>query len=117
MAKLSDFPKPKFEPEVAEPSWECAPCGQTRDSDALTRANFDALCDRFDHVDPYGNDWEICRFKHFGAGWLENIFVRPNSAVHAICLSVKSDMSSYPCLDETLWVKYDEAEVAARKAK
>jgi len=109
MANLSDFSTPDQEPEVAESSWECAPCGVTRDSDPLTRANFDALCNQFDAVDPYGDDWEIIRFGHYSVGWIENIFVRPGSLVAELCPDVRLHMAKYPCLDEELWVKYDES--------
>lgn len=112
--KLSDFPTPAAEPEIAEPSWECAPCGVSRDSDPLTRSNFDALCDRFDAVDPYGNDWEILYFKHFKLSWVEQIFVRPGSKVAEMLAGIRTEMASYPCLDEALWVEYDEKEGAQR---
>lgn len=113
--KFSDFPKPVYEPEVTEPDWECAPCGQTSESDPLTRANFDALCDRLDAVDPYGNDWEILRFGHFTAGWLENIFVRPGSKSAGLLPGIREQMATYPCLDEVKWVEYDEKENAANQ--
>jgi hypothetical protein len=67
-------------------------------------------------VDPYGKDWEILRFKHFAAGWIEEIFVRPGSKVAAMCPNVRDEMAVYPCLDEANWVEYDEADEAARRA-
>lgn len=115
MAILRNFPPVKQDTlEVAGLDWECAPCGQSRDSDPLTRANFDALCDRFDAVDPYGNDWEIVRFGHWGVGWVEQIFVRPGSKCHEMCAEVRAQMANYPCLNEELWVEYDEAESAQK---
>src|SRR5512139_887633 len=112
--KRADFPAPVYPAEVAEPDWECAPCGQSRDSEPLTCANFDALCDRFDEVDPYGNDWEILRFGHFASGWVENIFVRPGSKAAALLPGVREQMATYPCLDEEKWVEYDEAANATK---
>ena len=109
---LRDFPAPEWEPEVAASDWEWAPCGESRDSDALTRANFDALCDRFDTVDPYGNDWEIVRFGHFAVGWVEQIFVRPASKVSAMCPEIREFMGGYPCLDEDLWSQYESDDSA-----
>ena len=115
MAKLSDFPKSYSEPEVAESNWECAPVGVTRDSDALTRANFDALCDRLDAVDPYGDNWEIVRFGHFGVGWVEQIFVDPASKLAEILPGIRKELAGYPCLDEDLWFKYEAAQEAGAK--
>ena len=108
MSTLADYPKPDAEPEVAEPNWEVGPCGVTRKSDPLTCANFDALCDRLDAVDPYGVNWEILRFPHFSTGWLEQIFVRPGSALATMCADVREQLARYPCLDEDKWVQYDE---------
>src|SRR5512139_3521144 len=112
MVKLSDFPPPCAAPEVAKPEWECAPCGVTRDSDALTRANFDALCDRLDNVDPNGDDWEILWFNHFACGWVEQMFVRPGTRLAEICAETRASLAQYPCLNEDLWLQYENEEKA-----
>lgn len=113
MAKFSNFPPAKV--EVVQPDWTTAPCGQTRDSDALTRANFDAMCDRFDSLDPYGKDWEIVRWPHWELGWSEVVFVRPDSAVFHLAAVMRESMAKFPCIDEDLWVEYDTAENAAKE--
>jgi hypothetical protein len=95
--------------------WEAAPVGQTRDSDPLTRANFDALCDRLDTADPYGKDWDYVRWPHWKCGWNEVIFVRPESECARIAGDVREQMKTYPCLDEGLWGKYEAMEESLKK--
>lgn len=108
VTKLSDYP-PSDELEVAGMDWEAAPCGQTKLSTALTRANFDALCDRLDNADPYGDTWEIVRFPHWKVGWLEVIFTKPGSVANSVAAETRVSLGEYPCLNEDLWVEYEVA--------
>ena len=112
--KLKDFPAPHYKLEVARMDWECAPCGVTRDSDALTRANFDALCDLFDNIDPYGEDWEVARFSHWAVGWVEEIFVRPKTRVAELAAETRTRLATYPCISEDLWIEYDAEDNAGK---
>jgi hypothetical protein len=119
MAKLlKDFPvRLPADPPVwspMQPDWEAAPCGMSRDSGPLTRANFDALCDELDSIDPYGSDWDIARFEHFTAGWLELIFCRPGSPAAAHIEETRDRLAAYPCLNEDLWVEYDAEDNGCR---
>lgn len=114
--RLRDYPPAEDTDYMLD--WEAAPVGQTRDSDPLTQANFDALCDRLDNVDPYGNDWDYVRWAHWKHGWNEVIFVKPDTECARICDEVREQMKSYPCLDEGLWGQYQalkESELAKKK--
>lgn len=120
MAKLKDFPPPIEPAQVAAREWDCAPVGMTAQSDALTRANFDGLCDMLDAVDPGtsehgGKDWEILSFKHFDTKWSDHIFVRPGSECALVCDGARGLLSSYPCLDEDLWVEYEADDEAYKE--
>lgn len=107
LARLQDFPKSVDAIEVAQPDWVCAPCGVCRDSSPLARSNFDALVDLLDNKDPYGSTWEILRFGHFGVGWIDEIFVQPDSECAKVAEEVRGRMAKYPCLDENLWAEYE----------
>lgn len=111
MAKLNQFPACK-NLDVAQPDWDCGPVGVTRDSDALTRANFDALCDELDAMDPHGREWEIIRWGHWAVGWIEEIFTKPGSKPGLHCEATRERLKDYPCLSEDLWVKYDMEDQA-----
>ena len=110
--KLSDYPPADNSEDMLD--WEAAPVGQTKLSDPLTRANYDALCDRLDAVDPYGNDWEHVKWPHWKVGWHEVIFVRPDSECAKVADQTRTDMSQYPCLDEGLWGQYEAMEASLK---
>lgn len=102
---LKDFPP--ADTEFADESWQASPCGQTAKSDPLTRANFDAICDRLDDIDPNGYDWEIIRWPHWKCEWHEVIFVRPSTKCADLAHESRQMMAKYPCLNEDLWVEYE----------
>lgn len=112
MATLIDFPRPKTTPDQVEKNWVCGPCGQTRDSDALARSNFEAVCSQLDTLDPHGNDWDVLRFGHWAVGWIDEIFVRPDSECAALCAQLKEQLADYACLDESLWIQMDDEDKA-----
>lgn len=117
MAKLTDFPKAINKPELAQDDWIAGPCGNSKHSDALTRANFDALLDRLDAADPNGDTWEILLFHHWKHKWLELIFVKPGSKTETICAESRTSLKEFPCLDDQLWLQYDEEDKLDKKVK
>lgn len=107
MAKLSDYP-PAESLEVAQPDWDSAPCGVTGLSDPLTRANFDAMLNQFDEIDPYGNDWEIVAYRHWETKTFEVVFVRPGSKVADRAQLIREEMAKFPCVSIDLWEQYED---------
>lgn len=116
MAKFKDFP-PADALEVVKPDWESAPCNQTALSDPLTRANFDAMVDQFDTVDPYGRDFEIVRYPHWAAKWADFVFYRPGSKVADRARLIQNEMLKFPCVNIDLWESYEDEQTKAEKAQ
>ncbi len=108
MAKLKDFP-PAEHLEVAQPNWDTAPYGMSGLSDPLTCANFDAMLNQFDTIDPYGRDWETVVFKHWHVGEYEVAFVRPGSKVAERAAILREEAIKFPCVDIELWENYEDA--------
>lgn len=116
--RLKDFPP--VEPdslECAKPDWISSPCGVSAKSNPLTRANFDAMLDRLDIADPYGQDWEVVRYPHWEVEWLEIIFVRPDSKCATVCADARASLANYPCLDEEMWMIVEQEMEAAKATK
>lgn len=81
--------------------------GQTRDSSALERANFEtarsALCDL--------PGVEIVSENHWACGWIEWIAI-PLCSFKAleIAQDLADRLKEYPCLDEQLWSDFESEE-------
>lgn len=77
--------------------WFVAPVDQNRDSNCLSRSNFrsflKALGGESDHV-------EVCRFGHWGCGWLEIIIIDPESEAVKTAEEIESALADYPVVDE-----------------
>jgi hypothetical protein len=78
--------------------WFVMPVSQTRDSDILTKSNFDAF---LKELGGESRSVEVHRFGHWGPGWFEIIIVSPRAAMR---LQKAYDMAraldDYPILDE-----------------
>lgn len=112
MRTLADFPYVNTEC-AARQDWIAGPTSQCRDSDNIEAANFDALCDRMDAADPYGTDWEIIRFGHFGVGWIDLIFARPSSACVAALGLAREQLQENPILDESRLAELEADDTAS----
>ena len=55
--------------------------------------------ENYDDVDDTG-DVRIVRFGHWACGWIEHIFVRPNTLAHKIAKELESEIEDYLVLDE-----------------
>lgn len=101
MHTYSDFVPTAFDRNIPfrdeRDTWFVAPCSQTRDSDALTRANFRALQDMLDDA---GMEYEVHRFGHWGPGWFEILIVKPSDDARAFLEKVAKDLDDYPVLSE-----------------
>lgn len=112
------YPLSKFPPvdlndfDVLQKDWISGPCGLTSRSDALTRSNFEALLDRLDGIDPYGDTWEIVRFPHWDVEWVELAFVKPESAAYYLCVETLDALNKFGILDDQLFLIYKSEEDA-----
>jgi len=79
-----------------------------RDSDALSRANFDAAralaADR-------GIESETMTAGHWAVGWVEYAIVPPSDTARQLDEEIKALLDAYPVLDDELYSEYEYAEV------
>lgn len=81
--------------------WLFAPVEQNRDSDILTESNFAQAVRMLTEADPEGEDFQVHRFSHWAAEWVENIIVRPGSKCAAVCEDIAARLEDYPILNES----------------
>lgn len=91
-------------------TWEgyySAGIGQARDSDALGRANFQAM--RNELKDCEG--WQVVREGHWACGWVEWIAIEA-TAVRAleIASAIMERYADYPVIDEDLFSQVEDEE-------
>ena len=104
--------------------------GQNRDSDALTRANFDAGLKAVravmskDSVPAVATDSKhlfkepettetvfVVRESHWACGWVEWIAIHQSDAAALQCADkIMERLEDYPVVDENLWSEYEQAE-------
>lgn len=91
--------------------WVVAPVMQTRDSEALARANFAATLTA---LGGESETIEVHRFGHWGPGWFEIIIIDPaDSARVAIAEDIESGLADYPVVDEELFSRLEDEDCAA----
>jgi hypothetical protein len=100
-----DFSPTPFDPKGRfldgdKQEWLVAPCGQNRDSEALTRSNYETQLAELEKLDPEWETFEEHRFGHWGPGWFEIVIVKPESPAHYAALEIAKSMEDYPVLDE-----------------
>jgi hypothetical protein len=72
--------------------------GQSRDSNCLERSNFEV------GLKMLGGESEtvrVERYGHWAVGWIEEIYVKPNSKAYEIAKEIESKLADYPILDES----------------
>lgn len=75
--------------------------GQTRDSEALTRSNFECLTNQLrDMCGEEGEQWAIEHFTHWAVGWIESILINPKGQAVAWAEHWLSALSNYPVVDD-----------------
>lgn len=88
--------------------WFVAPCGRSRDSDAIERSNWREQLRRLGGED--GEKVVVVRENHFLCGWVEWVALAPDaSEMHLIADSIASALSCYPILNESD-VEWEELE-------
>ena len=80
--------------------WLVAPCSITRDSEALSRANWQSMLAMLAEVDPDEKDHETHRFGHWGPGWFEIVLVRPESAAAGAMEECARKLDNYPVISD-----------------
>lgn len=115
MDKYKDFQPTPFDPKGHglddKQEWLVFPVTQTRDSDALSRSNFEVSEEEFKKLDPEGTHYENHRFGHWGPGWFEIILIDPNAEK----LILRSEeliraLEEYPILDEEHYYQLEADE-------
>lgn len=98
-------------------NWYGSGVGQTRDSSALDRANFDAMWRELSKLPDVDIDGEaglrVVRESHWACGWVEWIAIHEsNSAALELADSIMAKMEGYPVIDEKLFSQYEDEECA-----
>lgn len=91
--------------------WPCyySFLGQSRDSDALERANFDAGWEAVKATNP--EHAQIVREHHWAVGWVEWIAIHQDETeALKVADRIKGGLEDYPVVDEELWTEYEEEE-------
>lgn len=91
-------------------SWLIAPCGVNRDSDTLTRSNFEEQNKELEKIEaaaqPASEDAEyldlysVVRFNHWACGWVEHVLVRPDSRAAEYVTELAAQLADYPVVNE-----------------
>lgn len=90
-------------------SWLIAPCGQNRDSDSLTRSNWEVQQRELEKLDEsaaanhddYTPIYEIHRFGHWACGWVELAIVKPGTTAAEYAQELADALADYPVADES----------------
>lgn len=91
--------------------WYSAGFGQSRDSDALERANFQAAYAALPHGNEAGDEpsVQIVREGHWAVGWVEWIAIHPSDAeALSIARQLCKRANDYPVLDEELFSRIED---------
>jgi hypothetical protein len=91
-------------------NWFLAPVSRNRDSDALTRSNWNVFCGMIGEENE--ETYEIHRFGHWGPGWFEIILINPeNKKLVTIGEEIENALADYPVIDDEHFscLEYEEA--------
>lgn len=71
--------------------------GQSRDSNALERSNFKITLKK---LGGESDNVRVERFGHWAVGWIEEIYVKPNTEEFKKAEEIEKSLITYPVLDE-----------------
>lgn len=101
--------------EIADDNEWCGvgigPVGQTRDSEALDRSNFQTISE--DLQERYPDEIEIMRFGHWACGWIEEIAYNVGNAdLRNAVQAWRDKLDNYPVANEEHYseLEYDELQ-------
>lgn len=87
------------------------PVGQTRDSGALDRSNFQVIQE--DLRERYPDDFDIASFNHWACGWIEEMIWNAGNADLRAAVQVWRDkLDSYPVADDEHYSELESDELA-----
>lgn len=99
------------------PEYYSAGVGRSRDSDALERANFDAMvaalakCPEMETPDGEEITCQVVRENHWVCGWVEWIAIHETDHARlAVADKIRGKMENYAVIDEELWSRYEDEE-------
>jgi hypothetical protein len=97
--------------------WLVAPCGNNRDANLVTQANWESQMAALKELGE-GKTWEVCNFRHWGPGWFEIILIQPGSRAEELCNKLEKKLENHPILDEDHFsqVQLEEAVAIWRDA-
>jgi hypothetical protein len=105
---ISRWTMPQYYIGELWPDYYSAGIGKSRDSDALERANFDAMLSRL------GGESEtviVVRESHWAVGWVEWIAIHAtDTKALEIADSIKGKLEDYSIIDEDLFSRYEYEE-------
>jgi len=78
--------------------------GQSRDSDILEKTNFTV---GLNMLGGESDTVRVERYGHWAVGWIEEIYVKPESEAYKIAEGIEAKLADYPVLDEEA---YSQAE-------
>lgn len=114
MKKYKDFSPTQFDSKGLSGEYHgiskflVAPCAQTRDSDCLERANFDALLKA---LGGESKSVQVHRFGHWANGWFELILISPKAKKKIkIADDIEAGLADYPVVDDALYSQYESEE-------
>ncbi len=91
--------------------------GQSRDSTAWERANFDAMIAALKTITEsadWAHDfapWQVVRESHWAVGWVEWIAIHETALEHLkLADSIMERFEDYPVIDEELYSQYENDE-------
>lgn len=105
------------------PDYYSAGVGKSRESDALERANFDAMLTALggEQTDKEREDQNdegtalslvrVVRENHWAVGWVEWIAIHESAEAQlAIADQIQGRLENYPVIDEQLWSEYEQMD-------
>ena len=91
---------------------------QNRDSNALTRSNFETIskemkCINWDN-DSMNSAPNVINIRqgHWACGWLELLLVKNNTKAYKKALEIEKQLDEYPVFDESHWSQLEWDEMA-----
>lgn len=91
--------------------WLVAPVAQNRDSDCLTRSNWEVVTADIEKAGP--DDCQIHRFGHWANGWFEIMLVRPDSPAAKCAEEWEAALSDYPVASDDHFSDLEYTETLA----
>ena len=114
---LTRWTQPQYYVGAEWPEYYDAGVGQSRDSDALERANFDAMLEALGgetgEEDNGVSGVRVVRESHWAVGWVEWIAIHEtHETALKVADAIKGKLENYSVIDEERWSRYEDEECA-----